>query len=112
MLHFNSGLASSEAPLDGSLFSVTLGFQGLYFLHKSSFICDPTFKGHAIKDTDLDLCHIQPTSVFGREMKLYSFQYSSRFSRFEGFIQRGWTVRVEVILHHHNLFSLAILFID
>ncbi|GHO64325.1 hypothetical protein KSC_032170 [Ktedonobacter sp. SOSP1-52] len=49
---------------------IALGLKSLKPSKQGGFITNPMGQTPARKDANLNLCHIQPTPVFGSEMKL------------------------------------------
>ena len=50
--------------------------------------------------TEFNLCHVQPTGVLGRVVKLQALHDASRLSRRKGFVQRSHAVGVQVVKDH------------
>ena len=63
------------------------------------------------QDTELDLCHVEPTTVLGSVVKLQAFAYSPSLLGLEGFVEGSWFVGVEVVQHHPDLLGRWVSFI-
>src|SRR5579871_7033244 len=55
---------------------------------------------------------VQPTAMFGRVMKHQLARDTARFGCWEGGVQRGDLVRVEIVQHDTDDFGIGIAFVD
>src|SRR5438309_10496258 len=102
-MKFYTSIVGGKAPGDGTVLSIALGLQRRDALAQLLQTCHSTRQTTARKDTDLDLGHIEPTTVFGRVMKLHALQNPASLCRLEGFIQGRSGMGVQVILHDANI---------
>ena len=65
-----------------------------------------------LEDTDLNLDHIQPTTVLGCVMKLQSVQNAFRFRRVKSFVKCCRRMRVQVVQHDHDAIGFRAQLID
>src|SRR5262245_59381637 len=85
------------------------------FLPRSDFapylgyVIDSSVETLTVHDADLDLCHVQPTRMFGRVMEFKLFQDAPRLGWGKGFVQARSGVRVQVVQHQTDLFGLRIM---
>ena len=47
--------------------------------------------------------HVEPAAVLGRVMPFEALDEAARLGSREGFVERGWLVDVEIVLHQHDL---------
>ena len=67
-------ILSSELPLDGSAQRVSSGLPGVDFVLQKLWRWDSAIQTLATEDTNLDLCHVEPTRVLGRVVEAYPAQ--------------------------------------
>src|SRR5437667_12367763 len=91
-----TSVVGGEAPRDGAALSIALSLQGSDTLAQHLHAFHATRQTATRKDTDLDLGHIQPTTMFRRIMELHPLQDAPRFCRREGFIQGSSGVRIQI----------------
>ena len=80
MVEFDSSILSGETPIDGSPVLIALKLQALDLLSEGLFIGDAPAQDSPGQDTEFDLCHIEPTAVFGSVVKLQTPGDAPRFS--------------------------------
>ena len=107
-----TSIIGSEAPRDGAALSIAFGLQGGDALAQHVHAFHPARQTPSRKDTDLDLSHVQPTAMFGREVELHPLQDAPGLCRLKGFIQSRSGMRVQVILHDAHVVGVWIHSID
>ena len=80
------GVLSSKAPIDGGLVGIALPFQGLDFPEERSLVGDAPPEARAGQHAKLNLCHVQPTAVFGCVVELQPFHDAPGLSRGKGLV--------------------------
>jgi hypothetical protein len=101
-LHFITGIAGRELPVDGGMASVPVGLPGTDVALKQVGSWNASAKALARQDREFDFGHVKPTGMFGRELKLQLRKMRRGFGWSEGFIQGSWGMGVQVIQHKHN----------
>ena len=69
-MEFSSGVLGGEAPLDDRVGFIAFPVQSLDFPAEGFLVAQPLPQTVAGENAELDLRHIQPTPVLGREMEL------------------------------------------
>ena len=88
MVHFEASVLSGESPVYGRSGLVSFCLQGHYLVSEGLFIGDTPAQDSPGQDAELDLCHVEPTTVFGSVVKLQAFAYSPSLLGLEGFVDR------------------------
>src|SRR3972149_3078498 len=107
-MQFRACFLNGEMPSDRRLGRIAFSLQSGDFLHQRGFISDPARQALALKYTELQFGHVQPTAMLGRVMKLQAFENASRLFGREGLIQRGWPMGVEITQHHPDQLGLRV----
>lgn len=100
-----------KSPLDFGTSCIAFFFQLLHLTFQRLFISYAPIKALTTKNTQLDLCYIQPTSVLWCVVKLQLPQYSPSLLRCERFIQRCRLVRVQIIKYYPHSFRIWVCFV-
>ena len=103
MVHFDTSVRSGESPVYGRSGLVSFCLQGRDLATESLRIGDTPAQDLPGQDTELDLCHVEPTTVLGSVVKLQAFAYSPSLLGLEGFVEGGWFMGVEIVQHHPDL---------
>ena len=96
MVHFDASVFSGESPVYGRSGLVSFCLHDRDLATESLFIGDTPAQDSPSQDTELDLCHVEPTTVLGSVVKLQAFAYSPSLLGLEGFVEGGWFMGVEV----------------
>ena len=99
---------SGESPVNGCSGLVSFCLQGRDLATQSLFIGNTPAQEPG--DTELDLCHVEPTTVLGSVVKLQAFAYSPSLLGLEG-LEGSWFVGVEVVQRHPDLLGRWVSFI-
>ena len=111
-MQFHTSILRRKQPIDSDLGGIAFVLKCMHVASQRLFVGQVVGPGLPGKDTELNLSHVQPTTMFGRVMKLQSMTQPISFSRLKGFIQSSDRMSVEVIQHHANDLGLGIGFID
>ncbi len=101
-MQFRACFLNREMPSDRRLGRIAFSLQSGDFLDQGGLVSDPPCQALALKYTELQFGHVQPTALLGRVMKLQPFEKASRLCGREGLIQRGGPMGVEIIQHHSD----------
>src|SRR5487761_892458 len=99
-LEFRPGIRYPEPPVHRGMLLVALPFPGTNLLRKCLRVGDAPFQALLVQDRQLDLGHVQPTTVLGRVMEFQAISNPLGLLRLEGFVERGLAVRVQIVQHH------------
>src|SRR5277367_701296 len=55
------------------------------------------------ENAELGFGHVEPAAVLGRVMPFEALDELAGLRSGEGFVERGWLVGVEIVLHQHDL---------
>src|SRR3954471_11400481 len=102
MAQLGAGLLTGEAPLDGRVLPVAVGLPGGDFAFECRPIPQPAIEALAAEDGELNLCHVEPTPVFGRVMEFQSAGDPPSFGGREGLVERGRGMRIEVVAYQSD----------
>jgi hypothetical protein len=69
---------------------------------------NPPIQALAAEDADLDLCHVQPTRVFGRVVKLHPAQEFCGRALTQYIVETFFEVRIEVVQHQVDSARLGV----
>ena len=69
MVKLDSGVHSGESPVNGCSGLVSFCLQGRDLATQSLFIGNTPAQDSPGQDTELDLCHVEPTTVLGSVVK-------------------------------------------
>ena len=112
MFQLDTGILSSELPVDGGRSLITSCFPGSHFFAKELFLPDTLVQALTGKDIEFNLSHIEPTAMLWRVVELNAFQNAPRFFWDKRFIESGWLVDAEVVLHESDARRMGIPDID
>src|SRR5258707_7661575 len=101
-------MGSGETPINGRPHGIAFGFEGKYALSKSLNIGHSTSKTTALENANLNLGHIQPTTVRRCVVYLKACDQAVRLCGWEDQIQVRQTMDIEVILHQANILGVRI----
>ena len=87
MLEFTTGVVGGESPVYGGYRLITFIFKSSDFRFESLLTWKPPIKTLSAEYTQLNLSHVEPTTVFGRAVKLQALGDASRFRRLERVVQ-------------------------
>src|ERR1700757_1651493 len=79
------------------------------FLPGGDFADEGWFIGNSASETlgrkhaEFGLCHVEPTSVLGREMPFEPLDEAARFGGGKGRLEGGGRVRAQIVLNRHDL---------
>jgi len=80
-MEFGPGILNIEPPIDNGLSGVAFLLQRLYFSAKGGFVGNSLLlEAGTRQDAELDLRHVEPTSVFRRMVEFQPFYDASGFS--------------------------------
>ena len=88
-MHLRASIGTGKAPMNAAALRIALSSQRHDVLPQVIKTLHPFGQTPALKNTDLDLRHIQPTAVFGRVVHLQSLPDALRLSG-EETPRRGW----------------------
>ncbi len=86
MVHFDASVLNGESPVDGSSGLVSFCLQGRDLSTEGIFIGDAPTQDSPLQDAELDLCHVEPTTVLAGVVKFQAFAYSPSLLWLEGFV--------------------------
>ena len=109
-MEFDSGILSTEPPIDSGLSGVAFPLQDLDFPAKGSFVWNPSPEAGASQDAELDLRHVEPTTVLGRMVELQPFYDAPGFGSGKCLVQGSRTMSVQVVQDntHHRGFGVGL----
>ena len=105
--HFGPGFFGCKHPFDSRASIVALAFPGGDLGDEFVTLFDPSVQTLAAQNTDLDLDHVEPAGVLGREVELQASQHASGLCRGESLVEGGGTVGREVVEHDADLLGLG-----
>src|SRR5260370_3526877 len=108
MSKLGTRILTSNLPRDGAVRTIALHLKGIDAPSQGAQTIHPTRQATALKNADLDFGHIQPTAVFGRVVKLDAPENTTRFLRWEGFIDSRWGMGIQIVLHNAHIFRVRI----
>ena len=100
MVHFDASVLDGESPVYGRSGLVSFCLQGRNFTTEGLFIGNAPAQDSPPQDAEFDLCHIEPTAVFGSVVKLQTPGDAPGFSGREGLVERSRFMGVEIVQHH------------
>src|SRR5487761_2052022 len=112
MLQLNPSILTSETPVYGGAIGIPLVRPGTDLALQRGGVGDATIQTLPAQCTELDLSHVKPTAMVGCVVHIDLAGNPMGFCRFEGLIERGNGVRVEVIHHQGDHFGGREMYID
>ena len=88
-----------ELPLDGSMLRVAVGLPSSDLALQSTRGGNAAVQALAAEDADLDLCHVQPTRMFGWAVEAHATQPFASYSPTRHIIEGFPEVGVQVVQH-------------
>ena len=108
-MHLSASIGTGKAPMELASMDIALGGQDHTVLPQLLEALDALRQTAALKDADLDLCHIQP---FERVMHLQSLPDALHFLRSKRLVKASRRMRVGVVHHQASNARLGIDLID
>jgi hypothetical protein len=71
---FSISILARERPLNGSMLRIALSLPSGNLTLQFKWVGNAPVQALAAQDANLDLCHIQPTRMFGRAVKAHAAQ--------------------------------------
>jgi len=104
----DSGIGSGELPFDFRLRLVAVALPSVDFVSEFVSIRDSAVETLASKDSQFDLRHVQPTSVFRCVVNFEFVDQAAGFFGREGRVERRRFVSVEVVLNEHDFLRVGV----
>ena len=92
-------------PVDSGLGIVSSRLPSIHFVLDFVEVIDSAVQALLDEHVEFDLGHIEPTAVLWRVMPFETPGETARLGGLEGFIKRGRSVRVEIVLNEDNPFG-------
>src|ERR671918_1576503 len=101
----------SEAPINPGMGQVAFGFQGLDFPPEGGFVGDALVQTLPAEHAQLQLGHVQPTTMLGGVVELQALENPPSLDRGKGLIQGSRAMGVQVVQDYPDHLSFRIGFI-
>ena len=111
-MKFDTSSSGGKTPGDGAVLGIALSLQRGNALPQDLHVLNPARQAAPGKNGDLDLRHVEPAPMLGGVMELDPLQNASCFSRLEGFIESGWRMGIQVILHDAHVVGMRVDLVD
>src|SRR5918992_854868 len=111
-MQFLPRIRRGEAPRNSGFGRVACVFIGGDCTPKRGVVWDTLIQALPTQNAQLDFCHVQPTAVLGRIMKLQLLQQAPGLRWGKSLVQRGRFVRVEVVHNNPNHGGFRVPLID
>lgn len=96
----------SKLPVNRSLLLVSLRSPSFSFVDQDSLARNATLETLSVENTQLDLSHVEPTTVLGCRMKFQLIQDALGFGWRKHVIKTSRCMGIELILNNHDLLGL------
>lgn len=107
-----TGLVGRKAPVDGCSLGVAFSLPGRHFRTYRGCVWQPAIQALPGQDGELDFCHVEPTAVLGRVVKLELANDAAGFGRLKRFVKCGWRVRIQIVKGDPNELGIREVQID
>jgi resolvase-like protein len=111
-LELDASVRRGELPVNFHLLRVAGMLPGGDFRPHCLDVGDAPVQALSLQYSQFELSHVQPTAVFRRVMNLQFVDQAPCLVWRKSLVQRGRFVRVEIVLHYHNLVRLGMHFVD
>src|SRR5664280_401915 len=102
MLESDTGIRCGELPIGLGMVGVSIVLPSCDFVDEGLFIWDAAIEALRRKDAEFGFRHIEPTAVLWSVTPFEPLDEPPCFGGGKSFVERGWLVSVEIVLHEND----------